>query len=372
MPGMLRGTTAFYFLPDWPDDADEWTENENEERFFSNLQEWIVNDAVTFCTIGDVYAIADSIEELCPKLHWIEIQNFYLKQFRTSPREQQQQQQQEPNSNNHQTDKDDGNGDGNGDRILDPLFHSLATLSQLTGLKLSSHPDYTPSVDQAAGFHAFCPPSFGIVTSRAIDSLITKHCNHLQHVTLSRLGLTDQHFQVIATSLPKLSVVETLDLNENAQTHRGTISILQALQKLTLSHQLMSLSIRAIDSKTASSHNLELKKDEMDFATIFPNNVALQYLETRTISLGQRISDSAHDGESDNESDGSSGEGPNQDHTLTVVEFWLHVNRMHRCAWGQITMSSLWPVLLQRLGKHSASAQWHCLQSFLPQMQDFR
>mmetsp|Transcript_18995 Transcript_18995/g.47047 ORF Transcript_18995/g.47047 Transcript_18995/m.47047 type:complete len:460 (+) Transcript_18995:48-1427(+) len=371
MPGMLRGITASYFLPDWPDDEDEGTDDESydEELYSSNLQEWIVNDAVTFCTINDVCAIADSIEELCPKLHWIEIQNFYFKQFRTSSRKQRQQQQ--PNSSNNQSDKDDDDGEC----LLDPLFHSLATQSQLTGLKLSTHPDYTPAVELT--FDASCLLSFAIVTPRSIDSLLTRHCNTLQHVTLSRLGLTDQDFRVIANSLPKLHVLETLNLNENAQTHSGTMSILEALPKLTLSHQLMSLSLRPMSQDVASSNHMDCTEVEMDWALVFPRNLSLRYLETRAIRLGYGIADDEHDSESESESDNDSDESSNegQNHAkLALLEFWLHTNRMHRCMWGQIapSESSLWPVLLERLGENSVSAQWHCLQTFLPQMQHFQ
>ncbi|CAJ1961823.1 unnamed protein product [Cylindrotheca closterium] len=355
MPGMLRGITASYFLPDWPDDEDEDTDESYDENMYSSsLQEWIVNDAVTFCTIHDVHAIADSIEELCPKLHWIEIQNFYFKQFRTSSRKQQQQQ---PNCNNDQNDELDSEDNC----LLDPLFHSLATLSQLTGLKLSSHPDYTPTtVEQALADDSSSSPSLAIVTPRSIKSLLTRQCNTLQHVTLSRLGLTDHDFQAIADSLPKLHILETLNLNENTQTHRGGMSILELLPQLTLSHQLMSLSIRPISQNVASI------EDEMNWALVFPHNLNLQYLETRTIRLGHNMTRS----ERDNESDVSSNEDQNHT-TLSVLEFWLHANRMHRSMWGKISPSesSLWPVLLERLGKYSVSAQWHCLQAFLPQMQ---
>lgn len=339
MPGMLRGVTASYFLPDWPesDDSDDGEESsstsEDEGDLSSTLRKWIVNDALTFCTKGDVDPIADQIEELCPNLHWIEMQNSYFKQFRGLSRTRQNCHNQSTNSNNTNCGADDSDDD---ERLMDPLFHALATLSKLTVFRLSGHPDYIPS-DEVQATNTVQSPSFGIVNPRFIHKMLTQHIQSLQILTLERLGLMDCHMETIAASLPQMKVLESLSLNGNFHTTSGVMTLLLSLQHVQ-SHTLSSLCIRPEIRETDSYHQVGI-----DWNSIFVRNTALMNLEFYpTTFQGPTDCNNKHNGQNQNS-----------------LEFWLDLNRFKRYDWDRIIMTgpNLWPALLHRLGKHSVSAQ---------------
>lgn len=232
------------------------------------LEEWIANSAITFCYADDVESMAERFSA-CENLRYVHLYDSYFLHFRS------------PKSAS----------------MMDPLLEAIGNVPLLQDFGLSSHPKYSRSL-------------YPLVSSVATGILLQSPT--LQTLSLCRLGLEDEHFQVIAEHLPFGNLVN-LRLDWNLQSYLGTVKILDALRLNPLSLTYLSV------VKMNPSNETYVALSSVDWSSIFQVNSTLQTLVLFDEQYLQ----------------------------IETFQFWLHLNCLGRSKWMEEASDlsgSLWPL----------------------------
>ncbi len=230
------------------------------------VRHYHADEAITFALDSDVLAMAERLEE-CIQLETLELGDSYLSRMRPP--------------------------------CLDPILMTVAMKDTLTVLDLSNHPEQNIKKP--------------LLTPTSLKSLSETRIHTLN---LSRMGLLDEHFEILSHIVRSTTSLQWLCLDGN----RPSIAGLECLaDSLVTSTNLVGLSLLEI-----------WNTDRVDWDRLFPSNWYLQHLDI----------------------DGG------------FSAWWLEMNQHGRAHWMQDGLPlNLWPLILETVSE-SSWMLWYILQTF--------